>query len=159
MGVSGCGKSTIGKLLASKLKIEFFDADDFHPKSNIEKMQNGTPLTDHDREGWLESIHTFSLNKVSNTSIVIACSALKERYRQTLSQDLKTKWIFLKGSYELIRERMAARKGHYMAPSLLKSQFESLEHPKKAFIISIDKNKEDILNEIILLLDQENLKK
>jgi len=148
-GVSGCGKSTIGKLLAKSLDIPFADGDDFHPTENIDKMKSGQALNDHDRKGWLESIHNYT-SKDEN-SIVIACSALKEKYRTILTGEAKKSihWIFLLGSFELIHERMLNRNGHFMPDALLKSQFDILEVPDYALKIDISASQQNIVEKII----------
>jgi len=152
MGVSGCGKSTIGKLLAKKLDIPFFDGDDFHPESNIEKMEAGIPLNDNDRHGWLLRLNALAKEN-SKKGGIIACSALKASYRRILDGGIEKKvvWVFLKGSFKTIHERMKKRKGHYMPPSLLQSQFDALEPPKHALVLSILKTPEEIVDEILEL--------
>ncbi|MFE0878288.1 gluconokinase [Streptomyces smyrnaeus] len=127
MGVSGSGKSTVGEWLAQVLDLPFADADDFHPERNIEKMSAGTPLDDADRAPWLEAMADW-LGSRTGSGAVLVCSALKRRYRDRLRQ--ASEWLFfvhLDGSYELIAERLAGRSGHFMPPSLLRSQFEALE--------------------------------
>jgi gluconokinase len=155
MGVSGCGKTTLGQLLAQRLGWAFYDADDFHPPANIAKMANGIPLNDADRAPWLAVLHDLiSSCLLDNCSGVLACSALKERYRQTLlAGNENVKIIYLKGSFELIQERLAARAGHYMKSALLKSQFETLEEPENALTIEIDQPTEVIISEIIASLE------
>ena len=149
MGVSGCGKTTVGKMLADTLKGSFFDADDFHPKENIAKMSKGLPLTDEDRSGWLEILAEHLKKREAEGVTVLACSALKEKYRTTLSKDLKNcKWVWLHGSYELIYKRMTQREGHYMSQDLLKSQFDILEEPAYALKVDIGSNPEQIINQI-----------
>ena len=152
MGVSGCGKTTVGKLLAKKLEIPFFDGDDFHPESNIKKMKAGIPLNDDDRHGWLLRLNALAKEN-SEKGGIIGCSALKVSYRRILDKGIEKKvvWVFLKGSFETIHERMKKRKGHYMPPSLLKSQFEALEPPKHALVLSILKTPEEIVDEIVKL--------
>jgi len=149
-GVSGCGKSTIGKRLADYLGIPFYDADDFHPQENIDKMSRGIALDDEDRKGWLDVL-SLNLEKWHKTGgAVLACSALKEKYRQTLSSRVENPhWIYLKGSYELIEKRLNQRSGHYMGSLLLRSQFEALEEPAYGLVIDIEKSPKQIIEQII----------
>lgn len=139
MGVSGCGKSEVGKALAQRLGWDFFDADDFHPASNIEKMANGIPLTDEDRLPWLDALHELiSKTLQKNRNGVLACSALKEKYRQQLmSGNADVQIVYLKGSYDLILSRMNTRTEHYMQPAMLRSQFDTLEEPHDALVVDI----------------------
>ncbi|MCG2461109.1 gluconokinase [Flavobacteriaceae bacterium F89] len=150
MGVSGCGKTTVGKMLAKKLGIPFFDGDDFHPVSNIQKMKAGIPLNDADRHGWLLNLNALAKEN-SKKGVIIACSALKESYRRILDNGIEKEvvWVFLKGSFKTLHKRMENRKGHYMPPSLLKSQLDTLETPKHALIESITKTPETIVKEIL----------
>lgn len=137
MGVSGSGKSTIGKLLAASLNWEFSDADDFHSAANIEKMSQGIPLNDADRMPWLEQL----LNAIAqwllvDKNVVLACSALKSSYRKILWQDSeKMRLVYIKSSFELLQKRLQQRQNHFMAQTLLKSQFETLEEPKSGAIV------------------------
>jgi len=151
MGVSGCGKSSVGKSLAEKLGWDFFDADDFHPPVNVKKMADGIPLDDSDRAPWLAALHELiSSSLTKNRPGVLACSALKERYRQQLmggNDDVQL--VYLKGSYDLIWSRMIARKEHYMKPHMLQSQFEALEEPINALTIDISMSVDDIVQKII----------
>src|SRR5690606_7623474 len=150
MGVSGCGKTTVGKLLAKALDIPFFDGDDFHPDSNIKKMEAGIPLNDDDRHGWLLTLNALAKKNLKKGAI-IACSALKVSYRRILDNGIEKNvaWVYLHGSFELIHGRMEERKGHYMPPSLLRSQFDALEIRKHALVISMSKSPEDIVEEIL----------
>jgi len=150
MGVSGTGKSTIGKLLSEKLGIPFFDGDDFHPKSNIEKMASGKPLNDEDRYDWLLALNQLA-HKHKNNGAVIACSALKEAYRDILKKDIthQTQFIYLEGSFELVKSRMEKRSTHFMPIHLLQSQFKALEPPKEALTISIKNNPDSIITLIL----------
>jgi len=150
IGVSGCGKSTIGKLLSKTLDIPFFDGDNFHPQSNIDKMASGHSLNDDDRREWLISLNTLSKNQITNQGAIIACSALKESYRELLSDSIKkhTTWVHLEGSKELILERMKTR-DHFMPISLLDSQFETLEVPDYGLHLSIIDSPETIITSII----------
>jgi gluconokinase len=151
MGVSGCGKSSVGEALAERLGWDFYDADDFHPPENVAKMASGTPLNDSDRAPWLASLHDMiSSNLTKNRPGVLACSALKERYRQQLMDGNEgVQIVYLKGSYALIWSRMEARTDHYMKPHMLKSQFETLEEPKNALTIDISMSVDDIVKTII----------
>ncbi len=150
MGVSGCGKSTIGKLVGEKLNIPFFDGDDFHPQSNIDKMANGFPLNDSDRKPWLEILANNAANWEKDKGAVIACSALKESYREILnSKAKKVKWVYLSGSFDLILNRMNARKGHFMKAEMLQSQFDTLEIPTYGLTIDISKEIEKIVADIV----------
>ena len=136
-------------MLADTLNGSFFDADDFHPKENIAKMSKGLPLTDEDRSGWLEILSEHLKKCEAEGVTVLACSALKEKYRATLSKGLKKcKWVWLNGSYELIYRRMTQREGHYMSQDLLKSQFDILEEPAYALKVDIRSNPEQIINQI-----------
>jgi 6-phosphogluconate dehydrogenase len=150
MGVSGCGKSTIGKLLAQELSIPFFDGDDFHPEENIAKMSSGQALNDDDRLGWLQTLNKLAIKQLANKGCVIVCSALKESYRDILNTNIEcnSKWVFLNGSFEQIRERINARKDHFMSSNLLKSQFDTLEEPKKSIEIDISLSPEKIIKKI-----------
>lgn len=152
MGVSGSGKTTIGQLLANRLGISFFDGDDFHSKDNIEKMKAGIPLDDNDRHEWLKNINKIA-NKTlaANRSAVIACSALKNKYREIIAENIKESviWIFLNGSKELIQKRMESRKEHYMPASLLQSQFDILEIPHESIMIDISLDQQTMVHTIL----------
>jgi len=135
MGVSGSGKSTLGALLAEHLGVPFLDADEFHPPANVAKMAAGTPLTDADRRPLLESLNAMLRGK---DSAVLACSALKRSYREILARDIpRCTFVFLNGSLELIRSRLAGRKHRYMPASLLESQFATLEQPQDAIEVDV----------------------
>lgn len=144
MGVSGSGKSTVGKLLAEKTGGIFLDGDDFHPPENVAKMKSGTPLTDEDRQGWLESLaHEI---RTAEKLTVIACSALKSSYRDILSG---AEFIFLSGPKSVLSERLESRENHYMPPGLLDSQLETLEPPSDALVLDIRQSPEELVEEAI----------
>jgi gluconokinase len=151
MGVSGSGKSSVGKSLADSLGWDFYDADDFHPPANVAKMASGIPLDDSDRAPWLAALHDLiSSSLKADHPGVLACSALKERYRQRLTDGNDgVQVVYLKGSYDLIWSRMEKRTDHYMKPHMLKSQFETLEEPAKALTVDISTSVDEIVQEII----------
>lgn len=139
MGVSGVGKTTVGELLSRRTGWPLYDADDFHPAANIEKMRSGIPLTDDDRWPWLDRLNT-QLREIEQGggSAFLACSALKQRYRDRLAQGLSVvRWVHLTGSFELIKQRIDARRGHYMTAKLLESQFAALEPPSDALAVDV----------------------
>lgn len=156
MGVSGSGKTTVGQALAERLALRFYDADDFHPQENVEKMAKGTPLNDADRWPWLKRLRALIVTCLSEgQTAVLACSALKEKYRQILKQgNADVKIIYLKGSFDLFWERMKGREGHYMKANMLQSQFDALEEPtsQEAITISADQNVAAIVDEIVATL-------
>ena len=152
MGVSGCGKTTIGTLLAETLGINFYDGDAFHPISNIEKMAAGIPLTDEDRYNWLLDINKQAKESLSEGhSVVFACSALKESYRKLLAQQIEDTivWIYLKGDLDTIHLRVKNRTGHFMSPALLQSQFNILEEPSSAMHIDTALDTDTIIHTIV----------
>lgn len=151
MGVSGSGKSTIGKLLSEQLHWPFFDGDDYHSEKNIAKMKSGTPLNDTDRAGWLQTLHQLIQNQLRKGNCILACSALKQVYRNSLSQDIENKvqFIYLNGSFEQVHQRHANRINHFIPTSLLQSQFEVLETPTDAIAISIMQTPTEIVDQII----------
>ena len=134
MGVTGCGKTTVGKMLARDCAWDFHDADDFHPPENVAKMQRGEALTDEDRWPWLNRLNTFIVeNDRKGKNLVLACSALKQSYRDRLASECAAlRFVFLDGDIDVIRARLAGRHGHYMNPKLLDSQFAILERPTDA---------------------------
>jgi len=151
MGVSGSGKSTVGKILADQLGWTFVEADDYHPRANVEKMRGGTPLDDADRRPWLAALRERIAQACrSGEDVVLACSALKHRYQDYLEQDDPpcVRYVYLEGSPELIQQRLAARKGHFMNPALLGSQFAALEPPADAVRVDITPPPEEIAAEI-----------
>jgi gluconokinase len=151
MGVSGSGKTSVGKALAEHLRWEFYDADDFHPPENVAKMARGIPLDDSDRAPWLAALHDLISSSLrQNKSGVLACSALKERYRQKLMNGSEgVQLVYLKGSYDLIWSRMSTRTDHYMQPQMLQSQFDALEEPPNALTVDISLSVEEISQFVI----------
>jgi carbohydrate kinase (thermoresistant glucokinase family) len=153
MGVTGCGKTTVGIALAEALGIEFIDSDDLHSESNKKKMSSGTPLTDADREPWLQAVSKTLQN---HESIVVACSALKKSYRSTiLAGAPTTKFVHLSGSQELIFARLSERSHHFMPIGLLDSQFQTLEpldHTETGKVFEISQPVDQIVNEVIAWL-------
>jgi gluconokinase len=153
MGVSGCGKSTVGVALAEKLDCPFYDGDDYHPPENVAKMASGIPLNDVDRHPWLAKLHDMIGKHLERgETAVVACSALKKKYRRQLRKGNNgLQFIFLKGSFELIWSRMSARQNHYMKAEMLRSQFETLEEPDgdEALVIGIENDVESIVEMIL----------
>lgn len=136
MGVSGSGKTTVGRALAQQLQWRFAEGDDFHSAANIAKMHAGIPLTDQDRAPWLQSLReAITAWLAAGENVVLACSALKASYRQILQASGEVRFVYLRGSFDLIAKRLASRKGHFINPDLLKSQFDTLEEPKNALAI------------------------
>ena len=136
MGVTGAGKTTVGELLAERLGWKFLDADDFHPPENIEKMKHGIPLTDSDREPWLAAIHAALLDYAAkNQNVVLACSALKQKYREKLAAGLEMRICYLKGSFEAISSHIEHRTGHFAGEAILAGQFSDLEEPDDAVVL------------------------
>lgn len=155
IGVSGSGKTTVGKLLSQQKNIPFYDADDFHSVENKTKMKAGTPLNDEDRAGWLQSLNELAVKQVKSKGAIIACSGLKEKYRSILVKDLAgpVYWVVLKGDYSLLHKRMEARKDHYMPPGLLNSQLNTMEYPPYGIHVYVDKSPEEIVKQILLNQD------
>ena len=150
MGVSGSGKTTVGKLLAQSLNWDFSDADDFHPSANIEKMSRGIPLEDADRLPWLLQLQA-AIDRwlLENKNVVLACSALKASYREMLCRDQQPmKIVYLKGSFHLLATRLKTRENHYMKADLLLSQLDTLEEPEDAIIIDASQPLELIVGQI-----------
>ena len=150
MGVSGSGKSTVGKLLAERLGYPFFDGDDYHPQANVDKMSRGEALNDGDRKGWLQILNEIAKQHRESGAIIV-CSALKKKYRNELRSDLgeDCEFLYLKGSIAVITERLSKRKGHFMPKELLQSQFDTLEEPLNSITLSILQSPEEIVNEFI----------
>ena len=163
MGVSGSGKTTIGKLLADSLEWEFRDADTFHSPENVEKMRRGIPLSEEDRMPWLQDLQTAIKHWLQeNKNVVLACSALKDSYRQFLLLDSdgganakgeRIKLVYLKGSYELIQMRLKERSNHYMSEKLLDSQFYTLEEPVNTLSMDVAQPPQIIVQNIRTALE------
>lgn len=150
MGVSGSGKTTVGKAIAKRLSWPFHDGDDYHPQENVLKMARGEPLNDNDRQPWLVTLRGMIQELIkSRQSAVIACSALKQSYRDILAVDPHVHFVYLKGSYDLFRARLLKRPGHFMPLSLLESQFRTLEEPKKAITVDANLTPEKIAEEVL----------
>lgn len=154
MGVSGSGKTTVGELLAQHLGLPFYDGDDFHPAANVAKMAAGHPLTDEDRAGWLATLAADLQPWEAAGGAVLACSALKESYRQTLQAgaSLPLTWVFLDTDPAVLRQRLEARQGHYMKASMLESQLETLEKPTYGLHLTDDVPVETLVEQIVAQL-------
>ena len=154
MGVAGAGKTTIGSLLAAQLGWDFADADDFHPNPNIEKIRQGIPLTDADREPWLDRLRQAIDHWIAESkNVVLACSALKHAYRSRLCVGPQVRFVHLAGSSTLIAERLRTRQGHFAGESILASQLTDLEKPERAISVEIANTPEQIVAEIRKRLD------
>ncbi len=154
MGVSGSGKTTIGQLLAKKLNWQFYEGDHFHPKTNVDKMGQGIALTDRDRAPWIKALHKMTRDLIRQRhAAVITCSALKQTYRNRLvGSRNEVLFVYLKGSYDLTRQRLLSRKSHFMKVDLLPSQFATLEEPKGVLTIDIAQEPDVIADQIKLEL-------
>lgn len=153
MGVSGAGKTTIGRLLASGLGWEFIDADDYHSLQNVEKMRNGIPLSDADRGPWLKNLQALIADRnTSGKNAVLACSALKRAYREELRVTPEVRVVYLQGTVELLRQRLHERLGHYMTEAMLDSQLAALEEPGDAVTVNIDQAPVAIVSQIRTML-------
>ena len=149
MGVSGSGKTTVGSLLASDLGWEFADADDFHSAENVEKMRNGTPLTDADRGPWLKKLRARIVEWIEvEKNGVLACSALRQVYRDHLRVNPQVRFVYLKGERDLLSERLLERPGHYMKQPMLQSQLATLEEPLDAVTVSANSTPREIVRKI-----------
>ena len=151
-GVSGAGKTTVGKLLARELAWGFIEADDFHPAANIEKMRSGHPLTDEDRGPWLQRLHQHIEQSLADRgNEVLACSALKRAYRDRLRVNEEVKFVFLRGDYALVKVQLRSRRGHFMNPALLQSQFDDLEEPQpdeNVLTIEMGRTPQEMVDEV-----------
>ncbi|MGA7720317.1 MAG: gluconokinase [Ignavibacteriaceae bacterium] len=158
MGVSGSGKSTVGKAIGNKFGWKFYEGDEYHTAENVEKMKNGIPLNDNDRLPWLLCLRYIieqAIEKKEN--IVISCSALKETYREILKVNNEVTFIYLKGSFDLISKRMEERKDHFFKPAMLKSQFDTLEEPDYAVEIDISGSTQKMIDDAIAKIKTEEL--
>ena len=154
MGVTGSGKTTVGTVLAQQLGWEFADADDFHPSANVAKMKAGIPLDDADRAPWLASLRQVIEQWIAKRqNVVLACSALKKDYRDELAVHREVRFVYLKGSYDLIYQRLKLRHGHFASEKILAGQFADLQEPDDAFTVEIDQPVEEIVAEIRRGLD------
>jgi gluconokinase len=151
MGIAGSGKTTVGEVLARRLGWSFYDGDDFHSAHNREKMRRGEPLTEEDRSPWLEELHELiSRCEREHRNTVLACSALKQKYREMLTGDSReVRLVYLKGARDLIERRLNARHGHFFDPALLQSQIDELEEPADALVIVIDERPELLADAIV----------
>jgi carbohydrate kinase (thermoresistant glucokinase family) len=150
MGVVGAGKTTVGSLLGRSLGWRFADADDFHPRQNIEKIRQGTPLSDSDRAPWLRDLNQAILRwDLENQNVVLACSALKRKYRDELGRGARVQFVHLRGDYQLIYQRLRARHGHFASEAILKSQFADLEESDDVVTVPIDKTPQEIVDDIV----------
>ena len=155
MGVSGSGKTTIGTMLADAIECSFLEGDSLHSKENIEKMLQGIPLTDSDRAPWLAAIRAHILKyRKRRENLVVACSALKQRYREFLAEGIPINWIYLKGSAALIRSRMTHRPRHFMKADMLASQFDALEQPSDTITVDVSPPPSTIVAEILKQLSK-----
>lgn len=162
MGVSGSGKTTVGEAVARRIHAKFIDGDDLHPRTNIQKMGSGHPLNDEDRMPWLERLSdaAYSLHHKNETGIIV-CSALKRRYRDRLREgNPEMVFLYLKGRFDVIMERLKARSGHFMPTDLLKSQFEALEEPGSeepdVICVDIDADIDEVVQRCVLALEKQN---
>jgi gluconokinase len=151
MGVSGAGKSTIAALLAAQLESEWLEADELHPRSNVDKMRSGQPLTDDDREEWLRDLSSVIARvDAAGKNLIVACSALKARYRERLGRAARdVRFVYLRVPHMLAEERVAARPGHFMPPSLVASQIEVLEEPLDALVIDARLPAKEIVEAVV----------
>jgi gluconokinase len=153
MGVAGSGKTTIGRGLAKALGCPFYDGDDFHLRANKEKMGRGVPLTDEDRMPWLQKLHAeMNVWEGKGPITVLACSALKQKYRDLLSQGNPVQWVYLKVNREVLHNRLERRKDHYAGQALLESQLETLEEPSDAWVMDVRQEPQVIIDALVEFL-------
>jgi carbohydrate kinase (thermoresistant glucokinase family) len=151
MGVAGSGKTAVGTRAAQRLVWVFLDADDFHPKSNVEKMRHGIPLTDEDRKPWLERLHEELRSRLAaGASLILACSALKDSYRSLLHQGLSAiEFVYLKVDYDTVLDRLRHRQAHFFPKELLDSQFATLESPMDAIVVNANLPLDDVVQQVV----------
>jgi len=150
MGVAGSGKTTIGRMLAEATRCAFLEGDTLHSPENVEKMSRGVPLTDADREPWLAAIHArMAAAYARGECLIVGCSALKDSYRRILAGGLPVSWVYLKGSPDLIQDRMLARTDHFMKANMLVSQFKALEEPSDAIVADVSESPDAIVGRIL----------
>ncbi len=150
MGVAGSGKTTVGRMLADAIHCPFLEGDTLHSPANVEKMSHGIPLTDADRGPWLSAIHVRMVDAYHHRdSLVVGCSALKQSYRRILDEGLPAIWVYLKGSPELIQQRMLARANHFMKANMVASQFTALEEPPDALVVDVSAPPDAIVERIL----------
>jgi len=143
----------VGKILAARLRWTFLDADDFHSPANIDKMHHGIPLTDADRLPWLEKIHTeLQRQTQSGKNLVLACSALKQSYRDLLSSEVDMRTVYLRGTYDVMRQRIEFRHGHFAGQDILAGQFADLEEPPNALALDVSRSPQQLAAEVIASL-------
>jgi gluconokinase len=154
LGVAGSGKTTIGTMLADALQCPYLEGDSLHSRENIDKMSQGTPLTDADRGPWLSALHERIRDGVDRgQDLVVGCSALKQEYREVLARGIRIRWVYLKGSAALFRSRLNDRRNHFMKANLLESQFETLEEPTDALVVDASGSPSAIVEHILLRLN------
>ena len=161
MGVSGCGKTTVGQILAERTGWHLYDADEFHSAASIEKMRRGIALEDADRWPWLDRMNAMLvLKQAQGENALLACSALKQKYRDRLAKgSVQLRWVYLKGDFDLIRRRLDARKNHYMKAGLLESQYAALEEPDDAIVAHIDSEPDAIADFVMSQLQLASTRK
>ena len=154
MGVTGAGKTTVGKLRAQQLGWLFLDGDSFHPPANIEKMHRGIPLTDQDREPWLAAIHAELVNcTAKHLNVVLACSALKQSYRDQLAAGLDLRVCYLRGAYDEMKKHLASRRGHFAGEAILAAQFADLQEPRDAVVLRVNQSPQEIVRQALQQLN------
>ena len=152
MGVTGSGKTTVGRALAERLEWPFYDADDLHPAANVEKMRRGVALTDDDRTPWLAALRSL-LNELDARDAVLACSALRRQFRAQLNEGHDVRFVYLQADPHRIAARLAARRGHFMNPSLVQSQFEALEEPEDAITLDANLERHALVERIVATIE------